>query len=262
VAASVQQYPRVAVAETLSGVPGIVDLWYWFYETTAAAALDDAGLPLMTGDEHERYRRFRFERDRRLFLATRLLVRSVLSRYAEVAPADWRFVADRAGKPRIAEPAVRPTLYFNLANTRGLVVCGITVAHQLIGVDVERTGRTVDYTALASRFFSGAEARDLAALAADRRPRRFFEYWTLKESYVKARGVGLGLPLDQFAFSITGERIAVAFHAPSPDAESHWRFALIDAGPEHQVAVGVNTDGAGLSLRTEAFSPGASGAGR
>jgi phosphopantetheinyl transferase len=96
---------------------------------------------LMTPEEHERYRRFRFERDRRMFLATRALVRTVLTRYATtVAPGDWRFAAGEHGKPRIAGPAVEPAIHFNLSNTPGLVVCAISIAHEVLGVDAEVSG--------------------------------------------------------------------------------------------------------------------------
>jgi len=214
-----------------------------------------AGVSLMTGEEHERYRRLRFAAGRRLFLATRVLVREVLSRYTSVDPAEWRFVADPAGKPRIAQPVVSPTLHFNLANTSGLVVCGVTAAHEAIGVDAERSDRPVDYTALAARFFAPMEADDVRAQPPERRARRFFEYWTLKESYIKARGLGLRLPLDQFAFDIDREDVRVSFTSPELD-DRPWRFASVDAAPDYLIAVGAETGGTALSLRAEAFAPG------
>ena len=139
-------------------------------------SLVDAGVELMTADKRARHMRFRFERDRRLFLATRLLVRTVLSGYAQVGPGDSRFVADRSGKPHIESPAVTPGLHFNLANTPGLVVCAVSVAHELIGVDVERIDRGADFIGLADRYFSAPEAVALGARAPAERPRRFFEY--------------------------------------------------------------------------------------
>ena len=246
--------PPVTVADTLAGDAGVVDLWYWFYEPDLTDALVADATEWMSGDEHDRYRRLRFEPARRLFLATRVLVREVLSRYASVAPEGWRFVADPAGKPRVAQPVVSPALHFNLANTSGLVVCGVSTAHEAIGVDAERSDRPVDYTALAARFFAPVEADDLRTLPPDRRPRRFFEYWTLKESYIKARGLGLRLPLDQFAFAIDSERIRVSFASPALD-DTHWRFASVHVGPDYLVAVGADTGGAALSLRAEAFAP-------
>ncbi len=79
-----------------------------------------------------------------VYVATRALVRTVLSRYATVAPGEWRFAIGEHGKPRVANLDVTPSIYFNLANTAGLVVCAVSVAHELIGVDVERTDRKLE----------------------------------------------------------------------------------------------------------------------
>ena len=214
----------------------------------------ETGLSWIAGSELDRYRRFRFEDDRRLFLATRVLVREVLSRYAAVHPADWQFVADRWGKPRVSQPAPRPPLHFNLANTRGLVVCGVSVAHDAIGVDAERLDRSVNYTSLAARFFAAQEADDLRALPPEQRPRRFFEYWTLKESYIKARGLGLAVPLDECAFTIDRETLEIPFTSAAVEA-GRWRFASIEAFASYLVAIGADTGGHALSVRTAAFTP-------
>ena len=230
--------PPVAIAKTLAGGAGIVDLWYWFYEPDLTDALVETGVSWITEDELERYRRFRFERDRRLFLATRVLVRDLLSRYAVVAPADWRFVADRAGKPHVSGPALTPALHFNLANTSGLVICGVSVAHDALGVDVERVGRVVDYISLAGRFFAAAETEDLRTLPPERQPQRFFEYWTLKESYIKAREKGLSIPLDTFSFRFSGDRhVAIAIDRDQADPPSRWRFWQFSLAPDYLAAL-------------------------
>jgi 4'-phosphopantetheinyl transferase len=254
VTADLLHLPPVAVAETLDGAPGIVDLWYWFYEPDLTDAMVETGLSWITREEDQRYRRFRFERDRRLFLATRVLVRGVLSRYAAVQPAEWRFVADRSGKPWVSEPAPAPPLHFNLTNTSGLVVCGVSVAHEALGVDAERLDRKVNYASLAARFFAAAEAEDLRTRPPDQWPRRFFEYWTLKESYIKARGLGLAVPLDQCAFAIETTGARISFTSAGLD-EVRWRFASIDAPPGYLIAVGADTGGHPLSVRAQAFSP-------
>ena len=253
--ASVQHCPPISVAETLAGTPGIVDLWYWLYEPAVESTLLNACDTLMSRDERSRYESLRFERDRCLFLATRMLVRIVLSRYAPVAPGDWRFAPDGTGKPRIAHPLVTPALHFNLANTAGLVACAVSVAHESVGVDVERVDRTVDFKAVAHRCFSAAEAGAVLAAPSAERPRRFFEYWTLKESYVKALGVGLALPLDEFSFTSGDHGIIITFDRRTAEDETRWRFALMDGSPVHVIAVGANTGGTALSLRAAHVVP-------
>jgi 4'-phosphopantetheinyl transferase len=209
---------------------------------------------LLTPEERERYGSFRFVHDRRLFLATRALVRTVLSNYSAVQPADWRFAVGENGKPCIATPAFKPTIHFNLANTPDLVVCVVSVCHELVGVDVERIDRQVETLELAERYFSRSETEKLRSLPAAEQGRQFFCYWTLKESYVKARGLGLALPLDYFWFA-DEQPIRVEFDKRLADDATAWRFALLDASPAYLIAVSVKTGGPTLSLRANRFVP-------
>jgi 4'-phosphopantetheinyl transferase len=244
----VSELPVVSVAETLEGGRGIVDLWYW-HDGEGDVALPAAHAALMTDDERHRYDRFKFERDCRLFLATRVLVRTVLSRYASVGSADWRFAAGAHGKPYVAHPRLTPAIHFNVSHTAGLVACVVSIAHEAIGVDVERTHALADAMPVAEGYFAVSESQALRALPADEQPRRFVAYWTLKESYIKARGLGLALPLDQFAFRIDDDSISIDFDPRLADDPARWRFSLLDMSPEHVLAVGVDTGGAPLSLR-------------
>lgn len=252
---SIRRYPAVSIAETLAGTPGIVDLWHWSYEPALESTLLDACSPLMSSDERGRYENLRFEKDRCLFLATRLLVRIVLSRYVAVTPDHWRFASDVCGKPRVVHPFVTPVLHFNLANTAGLVACVVSVAHESVGVDVERIDRTLDFMAVAERCFSAAEADAIRMLPPVERRHRFFEYWTLKECYVKATGGGLALPLDEFSFTNNDQGISISFDGAAADGQRLWQFALMTGSPVHIVAVGANTGGIPLSLRTAHVVP-------
>jgi 4'-phosphopantetheinyl transferase len=247
--------PPLCIAETLDCSRGIVDLWYYFYELIDDVELLAAQEALMPSEERERHHSLHFDRDRRLFLATRTLVRTVLSNYARVEPSEWRFEAGRHGKPRIVRPTVTPPLFFNLANTYGLVVCAVSVAYERIGVDVERVDCKAEILEIANRYFSASEVGALRELSGSEQVRRFFAYWTLKESYIKARGIGLALPLDQFSFVVDNDPIGVTFDNESPDDATRWRFALLDAPPQHVIAIGADTGGAALSLRSSQFLP-------
>jgi 4'-phosphopantetheinyl transferase len=182
--------------------PGVLDLWWFPYEEfEERQELFAAYESLLTEDERVRHQRLRFERDKRQFLATRALVRTVLSCYEPtVSPLEWRFAIGERGKPSISEPASASGWHFNLSNTRGLVVCAVSGVHSRLGVDVERLDRSNDLLALADRYFSPMEVSELRALPSSEQPSRFFDYWTLKESYIKAHGLGLAIPLDSFSF--------------------------------------------------------------
>jgi 4'-phosphopantetheinyl transferase len=197
--------------------------------------------------------RFYFESGRHQALITRALVRVVLSRYCEVPPQEWRFVRDERGRPHVAAglaPAGLPA--FNLSHTRGLVACAVTGA-PAVGVDVEYVEQRRSSRDIANRYFATAESSALEALPPEDQTQRFFHYWTLKESYIKARGKGLAIALGDFAFRFEGEReLEVTLEPSLHDDPTKWRFWLCRPSPEHVAAVCVATDGttrANLSVR-------------
>jgi 4'-phosphopantetheinyl transferase len=147
-------------------------------------------------------------------------------------------------------------LHFNLTNTRGLVVCAVSRVYENVGVDAESLEHAGETVAIADRFFSPRETRALRALPPPRQRERFFRYWTLKESYIKARGLGLALPLEQFSFLLDeGPAIGIAFDPALGDDETRWRFGQFYASPSHLVAVGVDTGSEPLVLTAASYVP-------
>jgi 4'-phosphopantetheinyl transferase len=159
-----------------------------------------------------------------------------LSAYADVDPAEWRFVRNECGRP---EPMWngKPPVRCNLSKTNGLVACVVTRDAEA-GIDVEDIRRIDDPMELAGYAFSSAELADLKSLAADEQRTRFFEYWTLKEAYLKARGVGLSEPLDRFSFGVEGRTGQIRLTADSKPAID-WQFRLSRPLPDHVMAVAV-----------------------
>ena len=209
----------------------------------------------MSADEHARMARFIFDRDRRRFLMTRALVRSALSRYAAVAPADWTFTANAHGRPELVDrPRGVPDLRFNLSHTEGLVACAVTIGRE-IGVDVEHVGRRLTHD-IAGRFFAPREVRDLHALPAGEQPTVFFDYWTLKEAYIKARGFGLALPLGDFAFTLSPQaRPAITFEPTLDDDPATWQFVQDWPTPHHRLGLAVRRQGSDPPVRIRFVVP-------
>jgi 4'-phosphopantetheinyl transferase len=197
---------------------------------------------LLSESEREQYFRYRVERARRLHLTARALVRTTLSRYADVEPRDWSFRKNRHGRPEIDRPAEASGLRFNLSHTTDLVACAVSRDRQ-IGVDVEHIQNVRNFSGIADHSFSLPEADDVKSLEGDDRRRRFFSYWTLKESYIKARGMGLAIPLAQFGFSFPEPgRLAFWTDERLGDEAEPWSFALFRAGEAHYLAVAVRSD--------------------
>jgi 4'-phosphopantetheinyl transferase len=199
----------------------------------------------LSPDERDRHARFRRFEDRRRYLVARALLRGVVSTYLGVHPGKLRFAQNEHGRPQLAAPPNPADLRFNVSKTSGLVACGV-VRGRDIGVDVEAVDRQLDMLALAARFFSATELEDLRAHQAGGLDRRFFEYWTLKEAYLKARGTGLSLPLGQFSFHL-GNTIRVSFEPAMEDDPRAWQLWQSELSPGHVAAVAIHR-GAGPDL--------------
>lgn len=195
---------------------------------------------LMNDEERVRHLRFHFERDRNQFALTRALVRTVLSRYAPIAPADWQFAKASHGRPYICNPQP-PALNFNLSHTKGLVVLAIS-APMTMGVDVENCVQRAAPLEVAEGYFSKPEVASLFALPASEQQERFFHYWTLKESFIKAEGQGLSLPLDQFSMQFARpDAVEIDFHRPLVAQPENWRFWLLQPFAEYLTALCVQS---------------------
>jgi len=234
---------------------GGVDLWYYLYENLDDEERFARESNLLAPTEIERRNRLRFARDRRMFVATRALVRSALSRYQDVDPRDWEFRIDDHGKPHLAGPLPKPSLAFNLANTRGLVVCAISSGGRAVGVDAERLNRRQQFARLAERFFADPEVRDFHRHDASQQLDRFFTYWTLKESYMKARGLGISMGLSRFWFRLDKPAIRIEFDDSLDEDPDRWHFANFELGPTFLGAVALESDDAELALRASHIVP-------
>src|SRR4029078_10391109 len=123
-----------------------------------------------------------------------------------------------------------------------------------IGLDVERVTRDIP-TDVAESSFSVRERSDILGTSANDRARRFFEYWTLKEAYIKARGVGMSLPLDQFSFYKDQAGIwQILFEKPLGDDPERWQFWSWQVGSDHQIALALDLGNAGSSSGVKAES--------
>lgn len=193
---------------------------------------------ILTDDEREKQKRFYFASDRHRYLITRTLARTVLSRYAAVEPHDWIFAADNYGRPRIVNlPPARSGLSFNISHTDGLILMGVT-ERAAIGVDVENFDAREPSIAIADRYFSPEERFVLHSLPTAQQKKHFFDLWTLKESYIKARGMGLSIPLDRFSFSFPAEHV-VGFSTQDSlcDDFARWQFWQFEPAPGLRAAV-------------------------
>jgi 4'-phosphopantetheinyl transferase len=116
-----------------------------------------------------------------------------------------------------------------------MVACAVALAHD-VGVDVEDTTRLGETIDIAERFFSKTEVEELRALPAHLQRERFFDYWTLKEAYVKGRGMGLSIPLHKFTIifgHMPGPNVVVD---PDFDDGARWQLSLTSPTARHRLS--------------------------
>ncbi|MBR0716861.1 4'-phosphopantetheinyl transferase superfamily protein [Bradyrhizobium liaoningense] len=231
-----------------------LDLYVWLIEAIDSGPAREACREVMSADERQRADRFVFERHRHQFIYAHGMLRLALSEAApDVAPSDWTFATGPHGRPFIAAPARPRALYFNLSHTEGCVACVVS-GHEAVGVDVEELSPRRARMETAEGVFSRDEIASLQGLLPDEFVRGFFDYWTLKEAYLKARGVGLHLPLDRFSMQISPDGIGVSFDPEIDDDAGKWRFTQTSPSSLHRLSIadGSGVSG-GLAIRTRAL---------
>ena len=217
-----------------------VHVWYICPEPDVAVPHRGRYEEVLSNEERERYHRLLFDADRVRYLVAHVLLRTTLSRYADVPARAWTFSQNEYGRPEIDGPVSAPRCRFSLTHTRGLTAIAVT-ASAAIGIDAERIATHDDSCEIAQRFFAPPEAVALNALWPDERHRAFYDYWTLKEAFLKAIGVGMSAPLQSFAFTLS-DPPTVRFSYPASGDAAAWQFARLPLSDEHSCAIAMRHD--------------------
>jgi 4'-phosphopantetheinyl transferase len=222
-----------------------LNLWLAYPDDLLAEDVAQACRELLSEEELARAARFKFDRNGRESIATRALARTALTREYSLRPEAWRFQLNAHGKPSVdLEVAPGCGLTFNVSNSPGLVVCLVGEGVD-VGVDVEPLSRANQILEVAPEVFSAEERAQLAALNGAEKSDRALSLWTLKESYIKARGMGLAIPLDKFSFVFGGaEGVRLAIDENLGDDAERWRFCLLNRA-DHRIAVMVERSAGG-----------------
>ncbi len=210
---------------------------------------------LLSPDEEERAARYRIDEVRREYIVGRAALRLLLASYLGDAPRAIAFAYEERGRPVLAQNHCASGLCFNLSNARVLALAAFTRG-QRIGVDLESNKRRVELMDVAARFFAPAERAALFGLAVDRQRQAFFNCWTRKEAYLKARGMGLSRPLDRFEVSLApGEPARLLSDATEPDAPGRWSLVSVNGLPGYTAALAVEGSPSHITCFDFLFNP-------
>jgi len=206
-----------------------VHLWQTSLDGRAADIFES----FLSADELTRANRFHFINDRNHFVVARGLLRNLLAAYLGVNCAELRFSYGAQGKPFLVLDN-QAQIHFNVSHSHGRAAFAFTRGRDL-GVDLEFVKDDFDDELIANRFFSRAEVLALRMVPADLRKQAFFNCWTRKEAYIKARGEGLSMPLNQFDVSLRpDEPVALLNNYREEREVSRWSMQAIPA-PEGYV---------------------------
>ncbi len=213
-----------------------VHIWFSFCDEIQDKEIIAHYRTLLAPNEALKLSQFRFSSDRHRYLVTRVLVRTVLSKYFPISPTQWSFSTNSYGKPVVANEIDALTkLSFNLSHTKKIVMLGVTTNNAL-GVDVENV-RSAPLQ-IADRFFSPMEALSLRSSPVADQNEKFFRYWTLKEAYIKACGKGLSIPLNSFSFHLAkNSPIKLSLNHAVNDDPGRWKFWQLFLSKEHLAAI-------------------------
>jgi 4'-phosphopantetheinyl transferase len=194
---------------------------------------------ILSVDEQARGERFYFQKDHERFIAARGLLRTILGHYLGREPGQLQFGYGPHGKPYLAGEWSWSGFRFNISHSQGLALYAITQGRE-VGVDIEYIRPHSAHKQIAHRFFSPREVMTLNALPPHLQQEAFFNCWTRKEAYIKAKGKGLSFPLNQFSVSLTpGEPAALLHVQEDPQETSRWSLQTLDPGPGYVAALAV-----------------------
>jgi 4'-phosphopantetheinyl transferase len=220
---------------------GEAHVWTAEPERLASPASTAACLEVLSPDERALHDRLRFERDRLAYRVAHAMLRHAIAGHIPGGPSGIPFTRGPGGRPELATPAGRPPLRFSLAHTTGHVACVLTRSADC-GVDIEdiaRHGAVPLHEELAD-VFAPAERSALDALTPAQRLEGFFAIWTLKESVLKACGLGIVVPLEALAFTLdTPQGDVVDVGAALPEASGPWLLRRWRASERHRAALAV-----------------------
>ncbi|MGL4577566.1 MAG: 4'-phosphopantetheinyl transferase family protein [Shewanella xiamenensis] len=218
--------------------------------TEMDTASTNACMALLSEDERAKVARYRAPKAQMNGLLVRAALRCVLSQglqsrggaspyssQRQIAPQDWYFEYGEKGKPSLNHELFLSTgIEFNLSHSGDWLLIALaqdddtgeaakTVLPRLgLGVDIERSRASTNIYPILNHYFSPIEAEGLLALEGeDAQRQRFFDLWTLKESYIKATGLGLSQSLKSFAFDLAPNSLLAVDDGALQAAEPrHW----------------------------------------
>ncbi|GAA0120809.1 MULTISPECIES: 4'-phosphopantetheinyl transferase superfamily protein [Clostridium] len=161
---------------------------------------------LIDSDKKHKIKKFINKEDKIRSLIGEILIRTLIIEEFKIDNSCIKFEKNQYGKPYLSE---HPDFYFNISHSGEYVLCAID--NNPIGVDIEEV-RAIEYEEISKSFFTINEFQYIINKELNSQLNRFYEIWTLKESYIKCCGEGLSIPLKSFTIEINQHKNIKVVH--------------------------------------------------
>ena len=173
---------------------GMIHVWH--LDCAAWTARESS----LSHDESEQALKYHRPSDRRLFVATRSVLRVLLSRYLNRRAEQLQFDKGVCGKPVLRG---ENGMHFNVSHSGSHAA--LAFSQEEVGIDLEKEDDKFNVQELARQFFAEEEKAKLEDQTGVKARQLFYRYWVRKEAYLKAKGVGLQEDLARYSMDFSGK---------------------------------------------------------
>ncbi|XP_077783164.1 L-aminoadipate-semialdehyde dehydrogenase-phosphopantetheinyl transferase [Podarcis muralis] len=207
-------------------------------------------------EERERIEQFVFRRDAKAAVAGRLLIRKLIAEKLKIPWNEIKLRRTSKGKPVLANDlsSAHSSFSFNVSHQGNYAVLAAEPDCQA-GIDVTKTsmpgsGSIPEFFRIMKRQFTEEEWRAIKSMNSEwLQLDMFHRHWALKESFIKAIGVGIGFDLQRIEFNVSPLQLEVGKTYKDTvmlldgEEEKQWSFEETRLDDCHHVAVALGKPG-------------------
>ncbi len=194
-------------------------------------------------DEIHKAEHFRFKKDRDDYIVARGSLRRILSSYLRMEPSKLCFQYNAYGKPSLSDKFPVDAIHFNVSHSHKIAVFAVA-RNSNLGIDIEYIRNGMDWETIAEQYFSIPELKRLQSQVPAKRAETFYEIWTCREAYVKAKGLGLSfleLRVEGTINPTVSKVVLDLLEKGKSQEDSNWVLHRFQIGPDYLGAVAVES---------------------
>jgi len=194
------------------------DIHVWTAYIDETVHVEELYSPVLSRDEQERAKRFRFDHHRNRYIILHYAMRKILSRYMQIPPRKIEIDKGTYGKPFIKEQSHNQLISFNASSTSNMIAF-ICAQNRNIGIDIECIDPKLNIDSIIPSLFSLNETKLFQLIDDSNRLEHVLRFWTAKEAYVKALGSGLHYPLKDITLCLSEQNKIYVSQARKDDPQ-------------------------------------------